>query len=70
MGSVVERLGRRWLVFELDRGYLAASAFRFAEGLNAGIEFEGLYRDMVSGLRVEMGGRKAQPCLRLMEENG
>ena len=28
-GAVAERLGRRWMSCELDRGYVAASAFRF-----------------------------------------
>ena len=28
-GAVAESLGRRWLAFEIDRFYLAASAFRF-----------------------------------------
>jgi site-specific DNA-methyltransferase (cytosine-N4-specific) len=30
-GAVAERLGRRWLAFELDRGYLESSRFRFEE---------------------------------------
>jgi site-specific DNA-methyltransferase (cytosine-N4-specific) len=28
-GSAAERLGRKWLAFDLDRTYLAASSFRF-----------------------------------------
>ena len=28
-GAVAERLGRRWLAFEIERDYLAASSFRF-----------------------------------------
>lgn len=32
-GAVAERLGRKWLAFELEREYLAASAFRFLPGL-------------------------------------
>ncbi len=30
-GAVAERLGRRWMAFELERTYLAASALRFAD---------------------------------------
>ena len=30
-GSAAEKLDRRWLAFEKDRTYLAASAFRFAD---------------------------------------
>ena len=30
-GSAAEKLGRRWLAFEKDRTYLAASAFRFVD---------------------------------------
>lgn len=32
-GSGAETLGRRWLAFEKERGYLAASAFRFVDEL-------------------------------------
>jgi DNA modification methylase len=34
-GSAAEKLGRRWLAFEKDRTYLAASAFRFVDELDA-----------------------------------
>ena len=32
-GSAAEKLGRRWMAFEKDRTYLAASAFRFIDEL-------------------------------------
>jgi DNA methylase len=32
-GSAAEKLDRRWLAFEKDRTYLAASAFRFVDAL-------------------------------------
>ena len=35
-GSAAEKLDRRWLAFEKDRTYLAASAFRFVDELPAG----------------------------------
>ncbi len=31
-GAVAEALGRRWIAFEINRSYLAASAFRFYDG--------------------------------------
>lgn len=34
-GSAAEKLGRRWIAFEKDRAYLAASAFRFVDELEA-----------------------------------
>ncbi len=34
-GSAAERLARRWMAFEKDRAYLAASAFRFIDELPA-----------------------------------
>jgi len=67
-GSVAEQLDRRWLAFDLDRSYLAASSFRFAEGLNADADFDGLYRDILAGSNVRISAREAQPSLRLMEE--
>jgi site-specific DNA-methyltransferase (cytosine-N4-specific) len=33
-GSAAEKLGRRWMAFEKDRTYLAASAFRFVDELS------------------------------------
>lgn len=33
-GSAAEKLGRRWIAFEKDRTYLAASAFRFIDELS------------------------------------
>jgi len=67
-GSVAERLERRWLSFDLDRTYLAASSFRFAEGFNADTDFHSLYREILAGKPVEIEPREAQLSLRLMEE--
>lgn len=47
-GWVAERLGRRWLAFELRRDYLAASAFRFVDTDDEGV-LGGIYRRLVSG---------------------
>ena len=35
-GAAAEALGRRWMAFELDHAYLAASAFRFMDGATEG----------------------------------
>jgi len=35
IGRAAERLDRRWIAFEKDRPYLAASAFRFVDELSA-----------------------------------
>lgn len=67
-GSVAERLERRWFSFDLDRSYLAASSFRFAEGLNSDAEFKSLYDEIMSGSSIRIGAREAQLTLKLMEE--
>jgi site-specific DNA-methyltransferase (cytosine-N4-specific) len=41
-GAVAEGLGRKWIAFELDRTYLAASAFRFLDA-NSGNAAKKLY---------------------------
>jgi site-specific DNA-methyltransferase (cytosine-N4-specific) len=33
-GEAAERLDRKWIAFEMDHSYLAASAFRFVDELN------------------------------------
>jgi DNA modification methylase len=47
-GAVAEALGRRWIAFEIDRSYLAASAFRFLNGAE-----EDAVRDLYSELITE-----------------
>ncbi|WP_051871213.1 DNA-methyltransferase [Chloroflexus sp. MS-G] len=47
-GAVVEALGRRWIAFEIDRSYLATSAFRFLNGAE-----EDAVRDLYSELITE-----------------
>lgn len=44
-GAAAEALGRRWLAFDLDRSYLAASAFRFMDGATEG-EVTSLHRQL------------------------
>jgi site-specific DNA-methyltransferase (cytosine-N4-specific) len=36
-GAAAERLGRRWIAFELEQKYLAASAFRFLTEIDDGL---------------------------------
>jgi len=36
-GAAAERLGRRWIAFELEQKYLAASAFRFLTEIDEGL---------------------------------
>jgi site-specific DNA-methyltransferase (cytosine-N4-specific) len=47
-GAVAEALGRRWIAFEIDRSYLATSAFRFLNGAE-----EDAVRDLYSELITE-----------------
>jgi hypothetical protein len=63
-GSAAEKLDRHWLVFEKDRSYLAASAFRFvdelpAEGLAA--RWDRLHAD---DLPVEVNRQQRELVLR------
>lgn len=47
-GAAAERLGRRWIAFELEQKYLAASAFRFLTEID-----EGLVESTYDGLCAE-----------------
>ena len=52
-GQVAEANARNWIAFELDRSYLATSAFRFMD--NAGdSELRSVYADIVSGKAVDL----------------
>lgn len=54
-GSVAESLGRRWMSFELDREYVAASVLRFLEtGSNANGLVEAVYADVLAGKSVDI----------------
>lgn len=55
-GAVAERLGRRWQSCELDRSYVAASAFRFLEGPS---EAKRVYERIIAGDAVSLGGQLA-----------
>ncbi|MCL4466421.1 MAG: site-specific DNA-methyltransferase [Chloroflexi bacterium] len=47
-GAAAEGLGRRWIAFEVEPRYLAASAFRFINGLSES-EIRSLYDKMMTG---------------------
>ena len=62
-GSAVEKLDRRWLGFEKDRAYLAASAFRFGAELPAE-ELATLWSQLHSdALPVTVNGQQKEPVL-------
>ena len=62
--SATEKLDRRWLAFEKDRTYLAASAFRFVDELPAG-DLAALWRRLHSGkLLVEVNRQQRELVLR------
>ena len=46
-GAVAEALGRRWIAFEIDRSYLAASAFRFLNEVQEDI-VKSLYSKLIA----------------------
>ena len=65
-GSAAEKLDRRWLAFEKDRTYLAASAFRFVDELPAE-ELAALWNSLRSDeLPVEVNRRQQEMVLREM----
>jgi len=45
--AVAEALGRRWIAFEIDQSYLAASAFRFLDGAEEDI-VKSLYSRLIA----------------------
>jgi len=65
-GAVAERLGRRWIAFELEQEYLATSAFRFLSEVD-----EGLVEPLYDRLCVEGATNIAIPQVlqeRLLDE--
>src|SRR5882724_9469430 len=62
-GAVAEQEGRRWLAFELDLGYLAASAFRLIP-LNASEEeMKEIYRKILHREAADLREKRAQLSL-------
>jgi hypothetical protein len=62
-GAVAEREGRRWLVFELDLGYLAASAFRFLPQDESAEETKEIYRKILHREPVDLSEKRPQLTL-------
>ncbi|MBU4489391.1 MAG: site-specific DNA-methyltransferase [Actinobacteria bacterium] len=64
-GAVAEELGRKWLAFELERKYLAASALRFLGEKADENEVTSLFKNLVTGniIGVEVPQPPAQDFL-------
>ena len=67
-GAAAESLGRRWIAFEVDQAYLAASAFRFFNKIDESI-VKMIYEKLNSGKTIEITIPKLTQ-LRIMEESG
>lgn len=59
-GMVAEAEGRRWLGFELDRDYLAASVFRFLPGASDHAVLLDTYERIAAGRTVDLTPLRAQ----------
>lgn len=55
-GEAAERLGRRWLAFDLEREYVASSVFRFIEDPAYA---ERCFKQIIAGNTVQVGGQMA-----------
>jgi DNA modification methylase len=64
-GAVAEQEGRRWLAFELDLGYLAASAFRFIGQDRSTETLQEIYRKILHREPVDL--REASSQLSFLE---
>ena len=64
-GAVAEQEGRRWLAFELDLGYLAASAFRFVGQDRSTETLQEIYRKILHRELVDL--REASSQLSFLE---
>ena len=62
-GAVAEREGRRWIAFELDLGYLAASAFRFTPRNESPEKLQEIYRKILHREAVDLRETRAQVSL-------
>jgi DNA modification methylase len=62
-GAVAEREGRRWLAFELDLGYLAASAFRFIPAHESSDSMKETYRKILHREPVDLREKRSQLSL-------
>jgi DNA modification methylase len=62
-GAVAEREGRRWLAFELELGYLAASAFRLISVNASEDEMKETYRKILHRQSADLREKRSQLSL-------
>lgn len=62
-GQVAETLGRKWLAFDLDPGYVAASVFRFLPDQCSDDELSRVYRQVLSGPPLHVAELESQKVL-------
>lgn len=62
-GQVAEALNRRWLAFELDPGYVAASVFRFLPDSCDDDELRAIHQRLLNGERLALADFEKQPPL-------
>jgi site-specific DNA-methyltransferase (cytosine-N4-specific) len=67
-GAVAEREGRRWLAFELEADYVAASAFRFIDPESSTERMNDLYGKARRNEQLDLASQGSQ--LRMFEEPG
>lgn len=65
-GAVAEREGRRWLGFELDLSYVAASAFRFIDSETPTSTMQAMHNRILRREEVEVAAQGSQ--LSMLEE--
>ena len=65
-GAVAEREGRRWLAFELDADYVAASAFRFIDPDSSTERMRDLHYQILRREQLDLASQGSQ--LRMFEE--
>ncbi len=59
-GAVAEREGRRWLAFELERDYVAGSAFRFIDSQTSPAAMRDIHRRILRGEETDVGMQGSQ----------
>lgn len=56
-GMVAEAEGRRWLAFDTDRDYLAASTFRFLPATAEPEQLRSIYQQVLAGMTLDLSPR-------------
>src|SRR5439155_18472622 len=59
-GAVAEREGRRWLAFDLELDYVAASAFRFIDAETPAAIMQNMYQRILSREEVDVAAQGSQ----------